>query len=321
MKASVIISSYSIDRLPDVVKAMDSVLQQTYTDKEIILVIDKDKPELLQQVREAAPEGVEIAVSTQSHGLSAARNAGIQAAKGDIVVFLDDDAVADVDWLERLMENFQDPKVIAAGGRAVPLWAGKKPAWLPEELYWTVGCTYKGYADGKRTTVRNVHGNTMSFRREIFNRIGEFQTNIGSMYGRSIGGEETEFCLRITSGIPYAKIIYDPSAVISHKVPAKRCSLWYLFKRSYGEGEGKTIISYLNRRSGPIKVEMSYLNYLLLDFIPKSLRKLFSREFCRVSGQLLAVGTTLAGAALGYFMTRLKIIFNKAAYLPTKEIR
>jgi GT2 family glycosyltransferase len=311
MKASVIISSYSIERLQDVINATHSVLRQTYQDKEIILVVDRDKPNLVLCLREALPNIVKVVVSNRSQGLSAARNAGVQASYGDVVVFLDDDAVADANWLKVLMNNYQDPQVMAAGGRAVPVWEGNRPQWLPEELYWVVGCTYRGYTKGSKTPVRNIHGNSMSFRREIFTTIGGFDDNVGHRGGKPLGGEETEFCMRATSRYPYSHIVYDPEATISHKVPAKRCTLRYLFKRAYGEGVGKAIIHHLNEKRGPIEVEMSYLRCMLLKFVPMGLRRLFSRDFPGTASQLFAVGLAIFATGLGYIATRVQIAVHK----------
>ncbi len=306
MKASVIISSYSLDRAADVVAVASSVLHQSYPEKEVLLIVDREKPELYHYLQESFPGTVKVIESTQTQGLSAARNAGIKASTGDIVVFLDDDAVAEAGWLENLMANYRDQQVMAAGGKAVPLWSGRPPAWLPEELYWVVGCTYRGYANGQKTQVRNIHGNTMSFRREIFNTVGGFDDNVGHRGGKPLGGEETDFCIRMSSFYPEAKIIYDPRSVVSHKVPGRRCTLHYLFQRSYGEGVGKAIIKHQNSSLKTTnKIEMDYLYFLLTDFLPRKLRKLPSGDFAGVFHQMFVMGLAIFATCLGYLVTRL----------------
>ncbi len=311
MKASVIISSYSTDRLQDVVRATHSVLHQSFQDKEVIVVTDKGKYDLTHCLRESLPDAVRLVESSRAQGLSASRNAGVQASQGEVVVFLDDDAIAGDYWLQRLMENYQDPKVIAAGGKAVPVWEGKRPAWLPEELYWVIGCTYRGYAGEQKTRVRNIHGNSMSFRRDIFTTIGNFNDSIGHRGGKPLGGEETEFCMRATSRYPYSNIIYDPAAVILHKVPEKRCTIGYLYKRAYSEGKAKAIIHRLNEKQRPIEVELSYLRCLIFKFIPKGLCRLFSRDFKKIVGQLFAVGIAILATGLGYTITRIKTALHR----------
>ncbi len=72
---------------------------------------------------------------------------------GDVVAFLDDDAVADERWLEELIRPLDDPLVIGTGGgAALPRWeAGEPPRFIPPEFYWVVGCSYLGEPLLRRT--------------------------------------------------------------------------------------------------------------------------------------------------------------------------
>src|SRR5439155_542168 len=74
-----------------------------------------------------------------------ARTTGIDRAdRGDVIAFLDDDAVAEPDWLETMLRAYGDGSVMAVGGRIEPLWAAGRPGWFPPEFDWVVGCTYVG---------------------------------------------------------------------------------------------------------------------------------------------------------------------------------
>jgi len=113
------------------------------------------------------------------------------------VAFIDDDAVADERWIERLIRAHKDEEAIAAGGRMTPLWVAGKPSFLPEEFYWLVGVTHRGFAEGPGE-VRNTFGSNISFRADVFEALDGFDTDIGGRKGdRNLQGGETELCARL----------------------------------------------------------------------------------------------------------------------------
>ena len=76
--------------------------------------------------------------------------------------------MADQKWVENLIDSYQELQAMAVGGKILPLWLPAKPAYFPEELYWLVGATYKGFAEDAVVEVRNVFASNMSFRKEVF---------------------------------------------------------------------------------------------------------------------------------------------------------
>ena len=130
---SVIICTYSEERWDDLVAAVTSVQEQTLLPIEIIVVIDHN-PGLLKKGRKHMP-GLLLVENTEARGLSGARNCGILAARGSVLVFLDDDAQASPDWLQRLCEAYRDARVLGCGGPVFPLWLHIRPAWFPEEFH------------------------------------------------------------------------------------------------------------------------------------------------------------------------------------------
>ena len=132
-KVSVVICVYTIKRLQDIREAVDSVLTQTLKPYEVIVAVDQNR-ELLDRLKSEFPPKVKLALSNGAPGLSDTRNAGISSSTGGIVAFIDDDAVAEETWLENLIPLFEDTKVMAVGGQAIPQWPkGKPPFWFPEE--------------------------------------------------------------------------------------------------------------------------------------------------------------------------------------------
>ena len=102
LSISVIICTYTEARWNDLVEAVSSLRKQTYAAEEILIVVDNNVA-LLQRVRTHLTDVV-VVENTEIRGLSGARNSGIARAKGALVAFLDDDAVAAANWLQLLHE-------------------------------------------------------------------------------------------------------------------------------------------------------------------------------------------------------------------------
>jgi glycosyltransferase involved in cell wall biosynthesis len=238
---SVILCAYTGDRWNDLVAAVESVQQQTLPPSQIIVVIDHN-PSLLERVREQIP-GVVVVENTEVRGLRGARNSGIAVAQGEVIAFLDDDAVAAPDWLRLLCEGYTDPQVLGTGGEVTPSWVDNKPAWLPEEFYWVVGCTYRGMPETVQA-IRNPIGANMSFRREIFDTVGDFHSQNGHIGPRHAGGcEETELCIRARQRWPQSVFLYQPRAQVFHRVTGNRTSWHYFYSRCYVEGLAKAVVA------------------------------------------------------------------------------
>jgi glucosyl-dolichyl phosphate glucuronosyltransferase len=145
--ASIVICAYTMDRWNDLKASVASVRQQSVTPKQVLLIIDYN--EALQQRAKTEIAGgiVQVTVNKYGRGLSGGRKTGAELATGEVIVFLDDDAVAEPGWLQYLLEPYDDPQVIGTGGAIEPNWQ-RRPAWFPAEFNWVVGCTYDGMPVG-----------------------------------------------------------------------------------------------------------------------------------------------------------------------------
>ncbi len=237
---SVVICAYTEDRWDDLVEAVASVDRQTLPALETIVVIDHN-PAMLERVRREL-SGVVAVENVEQRGLSGARNGGIAAASGEVIAFLDDDALAEPDWLERLAEAYEDRRVIGVGGAVDALWLEGRPKTFPEEFDWVVGCTYRGLPE-VTSPVRNPIGANMSFRAEVFERVGTFTSGIGRVGTRPVGCEETEFGIRATRGRPDEVVLYEPRARVRHRVPGERGRFSYFRSRCYSEGLSKALVA------------------------------------------------------------------------------
>lgn len=256
------ISVYSIDRATDVIDCIESLKNQTMPPKEIIIVLDPSR-ELVNYYSKRLDSSVELVVS-DAFGLSAARNAGIKKCISEFIAFIDDDAVADRNWLKNLVRNFDDSTIIGVGGRIIPIWPEKNPDWFPEELYWVVGCSYKGLPN-RRAPIRNPIGCNMIFRRSVFENAGYFSTATGRVGNVLMGHDDTEIGIRATNKLPGTVILYDPSAIVYHKVSDNRVCITYVLKRSYSEGFSKAFVSNGGQTDKvALGTEKSYLHNLIV---------------------------------------------------------
>jgi len=306
MGISVVVSTYSTERCDYVLRCIDSVKSQTVAPSEIVLALDNDE-RLIDFYISRVPASVKIAVSCGT-GLSNARNAGIQESRGEIVAFIDDDAVAETDWLKRLVSNYDDDRVYGVGGRILPIWEDGCPDWYPEELYWIVGCSYKGLPE-RSSLVRNPIGCNMSFRKEVFERIGYFRPDIGRVGKWLLASEETELSMRMVRGIPGSRIVYDPSAVVYHSVGRQRTGLVYLFKRSFLEGVSKALIAKWNKDSQGLSTERHYLQYLVRVGLGMRIRHTAT---LRCFWQLWALLISVIAVATGFAFGQIKKLFSVA---------
>ncbi|MEV0275972.1 glycosyltransferase family 2 protein [Streptomyces sp. NPDC050610] len=306
---SVIVCVYTEDRWEDILAAVASVRDQSAPAHETLLVVDHNAALLRRLAKHygddgagaaAGPGEVRVLANAGPRGLSAGRNTGVAESTGEIIAFLDDDAVAERDWLRRFADAYADPRVMAVGGRTAPVWESRRrPAWFPEEFDWVVGCTYRGLPPG-RVRVRNVLGGNSSFRRTAFEAVGGFACGIGRDGDRlPLGCEETELCIRLSRAMPGAVLLIDDRAVIHHRVPAARERFRYFRTRAYAEGLSKALVAgSVGQREG-LATERRYVTRVLPAGVARGVRDaLLARP--GGAGRAGAIVAGVAAAAGGY---------------------
>jgi GT2 family glycosyltransferase len=253
---SVVICAYTEDRWDDLLAAIASCARQTLTAQETIVVSDHN-PALLSRVRCEAPQ-VRAIENTEQRGLSGARNSGIAVSSGEVVAFLDDDAIASPDWLERLTAPYADEAVIGVGGSIDPVWPrSRRPIGLPPEFDWVVGCSYRGLPE-TTSAVRNMIGANMSLRRSVFAEVGGFRSGMGRIDTTPLGCEETELCIRARQRFPAATIVYEPRANVLHRITLGRTGWRYFRARCYAEGLSKAAVADRTGSRDGLATERAY---------------------------------------------------------------
>lgn len=296
---SVVICAYSRERWDKLVDAVVSIQQQTMLAQEIILVIDHNE-ELFQSAQSRFPEIIVIE-NKEPRGLSGARNSGIAVADGEFIAFLDDDAVAEPDWLRSMTVVLEDPCVLGAGGAVLPAWEQQKPPWFPAEFQWVVGCSYIGMPH-TIAPVRNPIGANMCIRKEVFLTVGCFRNGIGRVGTLPIGCEETELCIRAHQHWPERHFLYLPQAAVSHYVPQKRATWRYFYTRCYAEGISKAVISRFVGAKDSLASESTYTMQTLPAGIVRALGDVVRKQQIAGFARAIAIISGLVVTTAGYLV-------------------
>lgn len=303
---SVVICAYTEDRWDDLVAAIDSIEKQSLSPLEIILVIDHN-PALFTRAKNEFRE-ILLIINRGDRGLSDARNSGVAASSGDVIVFMDEDAVAEPDWLSRLDEHYRDPFVMGVGGLVVPNWVAGKPGWFPVEFNWVVGCSYKGLPE-KQSVVRNMIGCNMSLRREIFDTAGGFRSGIGRVGAIPLGCEETELCIRVNQHFPNTVFMFEPSANVRHRVPEQRGRFRYFLLRCFAEGISKALITKFIGADG-LSSEKDYTFKTLPRGVWQGvLDTMLDHNFAGLA-RAWSIGIGFSTTTLGYIIGKVLFIIN-----------
>jgi glycosyltransferase involved in cell wall biosynthesis len=191
--------------------------------------------------RHAWPTGWNVRIVREEQlGLSNARNRGIAEARGDYVIFMDDDETADPDWLcayERLIRD-KDPD--AFGGRICVLFEDIRPAWLADELLGFLGELNRAESIAPLTQPgTSFFGGNFGFRKSVCSAIGHFDAMLGRKGSDNTGGEEVEFYRRLLDA--GFKVWWTPEAVIHHRIQAAKLERSYFHDLHYRMGRMEAI--------------------------------------------------------------------------------
>ena len=302
---SVVICAYTEDRWDDVLAAVTSVHAQSFEPHEVIVVVDHNRS-LYTRLKSALPDVI-VVENREQRGLSGGKNTGVSVAGGEVVAFLDDDAVATPDWLKFLLDSYSDEAVIGVGGLTLPWWETSRPAWWPEEFNWVVGCTFVGREPGP---VRNLLGGNASFRRDVFGFAGGFPSHIGrsATTQRPLGCEETEFCIRAAQRRPGSVFLFDARAVIWHRVPQARSRFGYFRSRCYAEGLSKAQVTRSVGVAAGLSTEGRYTAVTLRRGITRGLLRGVQGDtagLARSAAIIVGLLEASAGYAVGAIQNRL----------------
>jgi glycosyltransferase involved in cell wall biosynthesis len=239
MRISLILCTYN--RCQSLVKTLESIAASVLPESAEweVLVVDNNSSDQTRDVVEGFchryPRRFRYVFERQQ-GLSFARNTGIRESEGEVIAFTDDDVIVEPDWLWNLTSVLHTGESAGAGGRIVAMWPGPIPGWLstdPDNLG-----PYGEFNLGPQAGPlrRPPYGANMAFRREVFEKHGDFRTDLGRTGSSLQGREDVEFANRLLNSDQ--PLWYEPSAVVRHRVQQCRMekkyvlNWWYWYGRS-----------------------------------------------------------------------------------------
>lgn len=267
---SVIICSYN--RADYIIGAVESLYQQTLDKKRFeVFVVDNNSSdntgELVQQfIQEHKDFDLHYLTETKQ-GASFARNAGAAFAKSPLLCFMDDDAIAETHYLERILGFFASHEDAAGlGGRIIPKYIPEEPKWMSHFVSSLVGnFDYAPertvFKEGKYPLESN-----MIVRKKDFDTIKGFNTDLPGVKGTlRIGGEGKDFFLRLQS--LNKKIYYDPQVIVEHIVEVKKLTPHYMYRVASGIGRGERVRTMAISKWTYVKKVVEYLYKLAGSFV------------------------------------------------------
>jgi glycosyltransferase involved in cell wall biosynthesis len=222
--------------------SLNAALGQNFDRKkfEILVVTNNctDKTQILIDDYMSRQSNVRCVNETRQ-GLSFARNKAIDQAKGDMIVYVDDDAEMSPHYLSHLEKIIaEEEKIGALGGPVEVGWLGPVPAWYETGLDRAFNYLYYGSYRMKLRYPRVVYGTNMAFPVSLLKKIGGFRTDLGRIGASLLSGEDVEIMLRIQEK-EHLPILYDPDLRVKHLISPERLSPGYIMEKAIWQGRSQ----------------------------------------------------------------------------------
>jgi len=206
-----------------------------------VLVIDNnstdDTAEVVAAFADAWPAPRRIVETRQ--GLDFARNRAVAEARGEIIVFGDDDILVEPDWLAQitvpLLADADARRIGAVGGEVVPVFPDGLPDWVRE---WHAPLAFRPDA-GPLEARHCPMGANLAFPRWVFERLGLFHTALDRAAGNYFSGGDSEMIRRVrAAGL---EVWFAPGAAVRHQMPAGRTTFRYAARHAFDSARSRVI--------------------------------------------------------------------------------
>ena len=226
-----------------------------------VLVVDNnssdDTAEICSHIPILYPElNFRYVVETRQ-GVGYTRTRCAQEAKGEIVAYIDDDCLAEVNWLKEIVAFYnKHPEAMSTGGRIIPKYLVPVADWFGKYFWGLVGNYDLGSKVFQMEGVRYPSGANMHFRRVAFERYGTFDGNLGRSGKSLMAGEEKAMYLKLIKA--KEKVYYLPQVIVYHHVEGNKFDKAYVRKHSFGIGGSERLMN----RNNPVKLLKKFVEYI-----------------------------------------------------------
>lgn len=226
-KLSIVICTFNRSKLLQ--SAIKSVWEQEISPVcyELIIVDNGSTDNTKEVVEQSYPERKNIRyIFEVKQGLSHPRNRGWKEAYGEYVVYIDDESLLPPGYLETTFQIIQSFNPDIFGGVIKALYDFEKPLWVKEEYF----SDFLGRKTGVLPQDEFVYGGNMGIKKDVLNKLGGFNINLGMKGNQLAYAEEVEFQQRATENIPNLEIYFNSSLWLYHKVREEKVKLGWLLR-------------------------------------------------------------------------------------------
>ncbi len=239
IRLSLVIATYN--RCEQLLVTLRSVAEQQHLAEEWeCIVVDNNSKdntgECVERFIKENPSLNIVYIFESRQGLSHARNAGIKAAQGDIIAFIDDDERIVAEFIGAYIELFDThPDAMSAGGKIIAEYPTGRPRWMSHYTELPIANPMDFGTQPRLFPTRRIPGGgNMAIRSKVFAIVGMFNTSLGRTGKRLIGGEESELFERMAAhGM---RCYYAPRAVMYHIIPNEKLTTNYFERLAYNIG-------------------------------------------------------------------------------------
>jgi glycosyltransferase involved in cell wall biosynthesis len=211
-----------------------------------VLVVDNNSTDNTAEICNAFPGlyphlNFRYIVETQQ-GVGYTRTRGAKEAKGEIVAYIDDDCLAEENWLKRIVQFYDMySEAMSTGGKIVSKYLVPVADWFGKYFWGLVGNYDLGTKIFQMKGMRYPSGANMHFRKIAFERYGYFDGKLGRSGKSLMAGEEKAMYLKLIQN--NEKVYYLPDVVVYHHVEGNKFDKAYVRKHSFGIGASERLMN------------------------------------------------------------------------------